>query len=403
MIGVLLGSIETLINKSGTPSKPTSPATTDGGSSHDAEKTPREGSLIEEENVLPTLGKSGDDTISEERSKGSSTPADEKQSSLKQPLEPAADARDESLLDLSERHALVKQLRMAIFFGAGAGLLVAFAIGAAFLAVFYTQANDLYGKAEELWEGIFNLIAAALIIPMALALLRLGQAKEKWSRKLHSAFHNAMEKQKAAEATPSKRTFFSKWTAARSKPVWIVFTIPFLTTLREGVEGVIFIGGVSLGLPATSIPLPAIVGLAVGFGIGVLIWRGGPRVASISYFLVGATCFLMIIAVGMATRAVYYLQFYRYVQLVGDGAAESGDGPGSYDATGGIVAHFNFGNPENNKGGTGWGVLSSLCGWLNTWTYGTVLTYNLLWLAITAYLLYALHREGRLKLFSKRR
>lgn len=50
-----------------------------------------------------------------------------------------------------ERKVLIRHLRKAIFLGAFIGLMMAFAIGAAFLAVFYTQVNDLYGKAEELW------------------------------------------------------------------------------------------------------------------------------------------------------------------------------------------------------------------------------------------------------------
>ena len=54
---------------------------------------------------------------------------------------------------------LVRKLRIQIFAGALAGFLIALAIGAAFIAVWFTQASDLFGKAEELWEGIFDLIA----------------------------------------------------------------------------------------------------------------------------------------------------------------------------------------------------------------------------------------------------
>lgn len=48
---------------------------------------------------------------------------------------------------------LIKKLRRYVFAGALSGLLIAFIIGAAFLAVFYTQTTDLYGRSEELWEG----------------------------------------------------------------------------------------------------------------------------------------------------------------------------------------------------------------------------------------------------------
>jgi high-affinity iron transporter len=41
-----------------------------------------------------------------------------------------------------------------IFLGAGLGLLLALAIGAAFIAVWFTKANNLWSKSEELWEGL---------------------------------------------------------------------------------------------------------------------------------------------------------------------------------------------------------------------------------------------------------
>ena len=353
--------------------------------------------------------------------------------------------------------------------GALTGLLIAFAIGAAFLAVFYTQVNDLYGKAEELWEGIFNLVAVVLITPMSLAILRAGNSKRKWKRKLESAFndrhiqparahdeegestavHNAdaiasgaasisssSARRVPAEETPGVKTsgaekmnpleavdvvptvpqssgaqrqrrglrgLLTKPSGAVSdlkfrmnRGTLALFTIPLITTLREGLEGVVFIGGVSLGLPATSIPLPAIVGLAVGLGIGFLIFRSG-NLVSVRIFLVFSTCFLLLIASGMASRAVYYLQFYAYARLVGDSAAESGDGPGSYNSQG-YIWHFNCCNPEANKGGTGWGILNSLVGWNNTATYGSVFTYIGYWLVVAGYLWYQIWKEGRLAL-----
>ncbi|GAK62571.1 high-affinity iron permease CaFTR1 [Moesziomyces antarcticus] len=390
----------------------------------------------------------------------------------------AEDLRDEASLTDHEREqadlkrrTIVRKLRKVVLLGALTGLLIAFAIGAAFLAVFYTQVNDLYGKAEELWEGIFNLVAVLLITPMSLAILRAGNSKRKWKRKLESAFNDrhiqpARLRDEEGESTAVNRGISSNDTASSSsssarraanasgddeahpkttateklnpleavdvvptmsqsaqasrprrglrglfsKPSGAVsdlklrmnrgtlalFTIPLITTLREGLEGVVFIGGVSLGLPATSIPLPAIVGLGVGLLIGYLIFRSG-NVLSVRIFLVGSTCFLLLIASGMASRAVYYLQFYAYVRLVGDSAAESGDGPGSYNSQG-YIWHLNCCNPEANKGGSGWGILNSLVGWNNTATYGSVFMYIGYWFAVAGYLWYQIWREGRLAL-----
>lgn len=43
----------------------------------------------------------------------------------------------------AERRVLIKKLRKLVLLGAGCGLGIAFIIGAIFLAVFYTQSNDL--------------------------------------------------------------------------------------------------------------------------------------------------------------------------------------------------------------------------------------------------------------------
>ena len=49
---------------------------------------------------------------------------------------------------------LLRKMRIYIFAGALLGLFVALAIGAAFIAVWFTQAADLWSKSEELWEGM---------------------------------------------------------------------------------------------------------------------------------------------------------------------------------------------------------------------------------------------------------
>ena len=52
-----------------------------------------------------------------------------------------------------------------------------------------------------------------------------------------------------------------------------MFLLPFITVLREGLEAVVFIGGVGLSLPATSFPLAVVCGLGAGIFVGYLIYR----------------------------------------------------------------------------------------------------------------------------------
>ncbi|WFD21124.1 hypothetical protein MCAP1_003381 [Malassezia caprae] len=339
---------------------------------------------------------------------------------------------------------VIRKLRWFVIAGALLGLLIAFIIGAVFLAVFYTQATDLYARSEELWEGIFNLIAVVLITPMALVLLQADKSREKWRKKLSKALnglgevrHEAIESVHAQPAesasgdgmltpltkaesdgsqvpvlvAPAKRSWGTKvclWVRILRKPFeedakgpTAMFVIPLVTTLREGLEGMVFIGGVSLGLPASSIPLPTIVGVLAGLLVGFVIYRSR-SISSVKPFLVFSTCALLLIDAGMFSRSVYYFQFYRYVQQVGDAAAESGSGAGSYDARN-YIWHLDCCNPEDktNNGGSGWAILNSLVGWNNTATLGTILAYILFWVAIAVYVGALLIYERRKRIMQK--
>ena len=47
----------------------------------------------------------------------------------------------------------IRRMRWQIFLGSFLGFFIALAIGAAFIAVWFTKASDLWSKSEELWEG----------------------------------------------------------------------------------------------------------------------------------------------------------------------------------------------------------------------------------------------------------
>jgi len=54
---------------------------------------------------------------------------------------------------------------------------------------------------------------------------------------------------------------------------YAMFLLPFITVLREGLEAVVFVGGVSLTEPATSFPIAVIVGIVCGIAVGYSIYR----------------------------------------------------------------------------------------------------------------------------------
>lgn len=332
---------------------------------------------------------------------------------------------------------LIKKLRLYVVSGALVGLLIAAIIGAVCLAVFYTSVSkaDIYGSMEELWEGILNLIAVILITPMSLAILQADKSRKKWRKKLAKAFAGIETMKAGATEMPNKEknveertegilhpedadneghaplapatsarlensNDFENYEKAKdknginllrlvrrpfegeAKGATAIFLIPLITTAREGLEAIVFVGGVSLGLPASSIPLPAIVGLIVGFLVGYLCFRA-KGFSKLKPLLVTMTCCLLVIAAGMFSRSVYYLEFFKYVQLVGDAATEGGNSYGTYDARN-YVWHLDCCNPEDktDDGGSGWAIFNTLVGWNNTATVGSLVSYCLYWVAI---------------------
>ena len=206
---------------------------------------------------------------------------------------------------------------------------------------------------------------------MGAALLRVSKMQAKWRVKLAKALE-ARDKDIARSGKLGVRV--KAWCEK-----YALFMLPFVTILREGLEAVVFIGGVSLGLPATSIPLAAIVGLACGCLIGFLIYKGG-NAAPLQLFLIASTCFLYLVAAGLFSRSMWYFQQKTWSKLTGGDAAESRSGPGSYDIRQ-SVWHVNCCNPVLNGGG-GWGIFNAILGWQNSATYGSVIGYNLYWLVI---------------------
>jgi len=64
------------------------------------------------------------------------------------------------------------------------------------------------------------------------------------------------------------------WEAAkRWMERYAMFVLPFITVLREGVEAVVFIAGVTFSAPASAVPLPVVVGIAAGAAVGYGLYK----------------------------------------------------------------------------------------------------------------------------------
>ncbi|KAI0544229.1 iron permease FTR1/Fip1/EfeU [Xylaria curta] len=278
--------------------------------------------------------------------------------------------------DVAVYKALVKQ----VWLGVGLGFFICLVVAAAIIGTFYTVGRNAWDTSEYNYEGAFALVASLIISVIGVALLRVGKVQEKWRVKLA----------KALEAPVNVGSQSRLGWLKRFAEKYAMFILPFITVLREGIEAIVFIAGVSFSAPATAVPLPVVVGLIVGIIVGYVLYRGGTT-SRLQYFLVVSTCLLYLVGAGLFSRAVWYFESQQWNNIVGGDAAELGTGPGSYDIDK-SVWHVNCCSPELNGGG-GWGIFNAILGWTNSATYGSVIAYNVYWIAIVIALGVMRYRE----------
>ncbi|WVW83216.1 hypothetical protein I302_105234 [Kwoniella bestiolae CBS 10118] len=291
-----------------------------------------------------------------------------------------------------EKDKVVRKMKVQIWSGAILGGTVAMAIGAIFLYVFYTYTHDLWQDAENLWEGGFCALASILILVMSLAFLRLPHAQVKWRLKLLSAYHSHSESD-PEHTHPHRHGNRHK---RANKATAILFGLPFITVLREGLEGIVFLGGIGLSEKGSAVAGGGLGGLIVGGLIAYLLFSSTTPL-SLTKFVQFSSLLLFMIGAGLASRAAYAFERQYFISYVGTAAAEAGNGPGSYRVQGNIW-HLTWWDPEPGSGDNFAQLAQAVVGWNNTGTVWTISTYMFYWLLITFTLIKAKYKEGRTSL-----
>ncbi|KAI9012627.1 high-affinity iron permease [Phycomyces nitens] len=274
---------------------------------------------------------------------------------------------------------IFKRLRKHVWIGAASGLFICLCIGAAFIAVWYTVLNNLWGNSEYIWEGVFSLVATILITAMGLAMLKTERMQEKWKVKLALAMENNKIE---------KTTFKEKMQR------YSFFILPFITVLREGLEAIVFIGGVSLSIPGKSIPIAAIMGFLCGCLVGLIIYRGG-SLLKLRWFFIISTVILYLVAAGLMAKSIGFFEQNAWNGIIGgEVAEESGSVIGYRVST--SVWHVSWGNPEiltDSNGG--WQIFNAILGWNNVATLGTIISYCLYWVLVAGLLVHSYYKDRR--------
>ncbi|ANB13607.1 Fth1p [Sugiyamaella lignohabitans] len=280
----------------------------------------------------------------------------------------------------ADNSRVYRQLVLQVWIGAALGLFICLVIGSLFIFAFYYLGTNLWNVTERIWEATFSILASLIITGMGLTMLRINKMKEKWRLKLAKIIIDTHEGH-------------AGWGLSYFSRKYAMAILPLITTLREGLEAVVFLGGVGVSNPISSFPLAVITAIALGSYIGYCMYQYGSHV-SIQYFLIGSTCFLYLVAAGLISRGVWFLELESFIKKVGVDISENGSGPGSYDITN-SVWHVNCCNGQTDGL---WMLFNALFGWQNSATYGSVISYNLYWYVVIISIVLIRYKEVHNKL-----
>lgn len=271
-------------------------------------------------------------------------------------------------LGSADNEKMYSKLKWQIVSGGVVGLLMCMLIGGGFIVIFYRIGTDLWSLGEHYYEGILSIVASVIISFMGLFFLRMGKLREKFRVKLATIIYSDRSMMLRAGGQD----------AVRFSEKYAFFILPFVTCLREGLEAVVFVGGVGLDQPLSSIPLSMITAASISAVFGYFFFRYSGSL-SLKICLVVATCFLYLISAGLFSKGVWQLELQDFINKSnGQDLTEVGSGPGSYDISR-SVWHVNCCNGERDGG---WMILTAIFGWTNSATYGSVISYNVYWLVI---------------------
>ncbi|KAJ3270907.1 hypothetical protein HK104_004824 [Borealophlyctis nickersoniae] len=288
---------------------------------------------------------------------------------------------------------MFKRLRKQVWAGTGIGLLISLAIAAGVIVTWYKVAANRWEKAELVWEGTLAIISSIIITIMAVAMLKSSSRdqQEKWRNKLiksmrpHKKAAEASETEAGEssretvvdESTPTKATLKARLQSLTSER-YALFFLPFITILREGIEAIVFMGGVAVSEPGSSIPLAAVVGILVGIAIGFAMYHGGSHIAFRSFFVI-STIVLFIVAAGLWVRGITALEQDAWLKSLWITAGGDEGAAILYNVNHGVWA-IDCCLPKEK----GWTIFNAIAGWNNYATIATVLGYIAYWVALSA-------------------
>ncbi len=165
-----------------------------------------------------------------------------------------------------------------VWTGTGLAVLTSLAAG----ALIYFIAGEFSGRGEQIFEGSAMLLAAGVLTWMIF-----------WMRSQGRSIKGHLERQLNA-------------TVSRGE-TWGLFFLTFLAVFREGLETALFLAANAFAADGTSTLVGALVGLALAFAVGVLIYQYSVRL-NLALFFDVTSLLLIVFAAGLVAHGVHEYQ-----------------------------------------------------------------------------------------------
>ena len=136
------------------------------------------------------------------------------------------------------------------------------------------------GRIEQIFEGVIMIIGAALLTTMILWMLNQKNIAQELEEKLKIQAKNTHR--------------------------FGVFSVVFVSILREGIETVLFLGATRFSEEENSL-LGAIIGILVAIILGIFIFQGTSKI-NLKFFFTLTSYFLIIIAAGLLAHGIHEFQ-----------------------------------------------------------------------------------------------
>ncbi|KAJ3403512.1 high-affinity iron permease [Chytriomyces hyalinus] len=310
---------------------------------------------------------------------------------------------------------LRRRLSRIVWLGFFGGIFGSCLAAAVLLDVWYKHDTFLWALVEDLWEAIMSLLTAFLLTALGIAFLKADTLAVTWeipssatkptetvSLEIKPSFYpprvsdttlleaimsegpshpdDIHVEQDFSATSRSESTHEVKVRAPHSFSRVLLFWVPFVTTLREALDGVIFIGRIAAVESNSHIPAAFLAGFVCGCAIGFCIFQSGNSVKLHSFFF-AASVTNFYIGAGMFSKAVHYFELYVWLSSVNESRIRKGP----YYNTFTSAWNLKCCDPHDTRYFQ-WQLFAAVFGWTNSATFGSLAAYIVYWLLVSGIL-----------------